>query len=172
MTDRPAELLAGAGVLHGRLEGALRQSERDRRGAQALAVVGGHQLLEAARGEEVLAGDPATVEDDLPFGDAAHPHRALAPCDPQTGVPASTISAPIPADPDGVEPAQHHVGLRDPRARDPALGSAEHPRIAGPLGVRLSSEAAEPAPGSVMAIAGLSPWSTRGRYFCFWASRP
>ena len=172
MTDRPAELLAGAGVLHGRLEGALRQSERDRRGAQALAVVGGHQLLEAARGEEVLAGDPATVEDDLPFGDAAHPHRALAPCDPQTGVPASTISAPIPADPDGVEPAQHHVGLRDPRARDPALGSAEHPRIAGPLGVRLELGGRGAGARLGDGDCRLVPLEHRGEYFCFWASDP
>ena len=85
----------------GGLEGSLGEPERDRRRAEPLAVVGRHEPLEAAGGEEqVLAGDPAAVEDDLALGDAAHPHRPLAPRDGQSpGVSASTISAPIPAGP-------------------------------------------------------------------------
>ena len=89
------------------------------------------------------------------------------------GVSASTIRAPIPAEPGyAVEATEHHVGPRYARPRDPALRPGQDPRVTVSLGPHLELRRRRPRAVSVMAIAGLSPRGTLGKYFCFCASVP
>src|SRR5262249_51497398 len=132
VSDRAPELLALTRVPYRRLEGALRDPERHRGGAEPLTVVGRHERLEAAGGGQgSVSPDATAVEDDLTCGDPAHPHGALAPRDGHAwcaGLDDERPDSCRPGNP--IEPAQDHVGLGDARARDPTLRAGEDPRAA------------------------------------------
>src|SRR2546422_9724485 len=87
VADGPAELLAHRRVGEGLLVRALGEPERDGGRAEALAVVGGHQLLEAVAGtdEEIVAGDLAALEVQLALGDSAQAHHEFAASDAEAG---------------------------------------------------------------------------------------
>ena len=88
LADRPAELVALLGERRRRLERALRQAERHRRGTDALAVVGVHQVGEAVqptfrRLQHHLVRHFQVLEADLRLRNAAQSHRRLALADHQ-----------------------------------------------------------------------------------------
>ena len=67
------------------LERALREPERDRAGADPLAVIGVDQVGKAApqparRQHQHILGDFQVLEDDLRFGDAAQTHGRARAC--------------------------------------------------------------------------------------------
>ena len=88
--DRPAELFAALDVVEPLVIGAGRKAERDRPGADPLAVVGVHQvgeaLAQAARRDHHHGRrDLHVLEMDLGLWDAAQAHRRLAPAGAQAG---------------------------------------------------------------------------------------
>src|SRR5438552_9431983 len=83
VAEGPAELLALGRVGQRALEGALGEAERHGGGAEPLAVVGAHELLEAVAGadQQVLARHLAVLEVQLALGDAAQSHHEFAATD-------------------------------------------------------------------------------------------
>ena len=86
VADGPAELPPGARVGQRQLVRALGQPEGHRGGAEPLAVVGVHQLLEAVgrADQHVVPGHAAAVEVQPPLRDAAQPHGAVALADAES----------------------------------------------------------------------------------------
>src|SRR5689334_17190038 len=122
--DGPAELVSRRRVAERALVGALRQPERHRRGAEALAVVRRHELLEAVAGadEQVLLRDLTAIEMQLALGDAAKAHHEFAAADAKAGRVALDENA---ADAVGAgaaaEASIHEIETRRARTGDPAL---------------------------------------------------
>src|SRR5262249_50782340 len=124
IADGATELLARAGVGERPLVRALGEAERDGGGAEPLAVVRAHQLLEAVAGtdQQVLAWHLAALEVQLSLRDAAQSHHQLAAADAESRRVTLDEQA---ADPGSARPlAESRVHQIEPRragARDPAL---------------------------------------------------
>src|SRR5258706_6158429 len=124
LADGAPELPPGARVGQRQLVRALREAERHRGGAEALAVVGLHQLLEAVgrTDEHVLPRHAAAVEVQPALRDPAQSHGVIALADTEAGRVALDEDAAdasrsrLPA-----HPAVDEVQPRRPRAADPAL---------------------------------------------------
>ena len=84
--DRPAELLALLGIIQRQTVSTLSDAEGHRRGADTLAVIGGHEigeaLLQAAWWQhQRISAQHHVLHQDFAFRDAAKTHGLLAPPD-------------------------------------------------------------------------------------------
>ena len=179
LVDRPAELDALLRPVECEPVGTLRDAERHRGGADALAVVGGHQvgeaLLQSARRDDQGRGrqvDLLAVDHGL--RDAAQPHGRLAPGDLQAlGLVADRKEAA-----DAllallvVHLGEDQVQARHAAAGDPVLAAVDDEAVALRSARVVMPPASEPASGSVMQMAGLSPDSTMSAASFFWSSEP
>src|SRR6185437_12798089 len=131
-------------IVEGEGEGALGNPERHRRGADALRVVGRHEVgeavAEAARREKQRRlRELHLLEADLALGDAAEAHRRLALADDEA--PGLAADGDEPADAfltaGGIEDAgEDEVEARDAAAGDPVLAAVDHEAVAAAVGAR------------------------------------
>ena len=130
--DRPVELLSLLGIGRCRLVGGLRQPQRHGADPDPAAVERLEEELvaRALLAEQVLGGDPAVVEQELPGVRGVEPHLLLHPADGEAGR--------IGLDDEGADAARvrlalgdggDDVGARHAGVGDEALAPVQHPAV-------------------------------------------
>ena len=131
--DRPAERLAGAGVLERIVGRALRDPERLRSNPRARAIEDAHRDPEAVAvlTDPVLRRHPAVREEQLAGRRALDPHLRLDPPDLEPGrVRLDQEAADAAVRGLRVGLREHGVELRHARVRDEPLGAVEDVLVA------------------------------------------